>query len=590
MAPLGSRRFALTRGVRTQDGLREMVARLDHDADGHVTEEGASAACPRQPSALGQRAVLLAEFLLWWALDDSKEIQGVSMKMVKRAWAAPAEIVYYMFEDPLWFLDMGLKGAPLLLAGTCIVWFVNVMIIVSTFAFCIESVNTFSADPKINPDGKESAEFWDMAWWLIEVSCVFVFTVDFLVRMVCCYVIGTQDKFWKDKMNWIDVLAVLPFYLSVLPDAISDNIVDMRFMRVIRLTRILKSMGPKFAATGGLVADIVVRAAPALVLPLYLMSLFCVFLAGLCYYAEITQYPVCNLDEPIVIDHGSWNETVDVISPWIPQMGLPGTEGCDESTVAVSVDSQNGYILEVNNNGPEPQTVGETMGPDQYIVRNGLRDVPCTADGCGPRLGWGCPCPGTLGYITRDGEQSSEIFPQLTTATWWCVVTFTTVGYGDINPLTMWGQIFAFFVMAVGLFFLAMPLAVVGGAFQVSYNNVERKLKEAKELKGKTDEEIAGEAAEKKRIAAKGDCINTRIDQFGPVVAHATVKAHLMRVRGLSKTLYDVTPDGHDEIKEKMRSVQAKLRAAEFNASKMEIQHDELEDAQLAGTEAFGTE
>ena len=58
-----------------------------------------------------------------------------------------------------------------------------------------------------------------------------------------------------------------------------------------------------------------------------------------------------------------------------------------------------------------------------------------------------------------------------------------------------------------------------------------------------------------------------------------------MRVRGLSKTLYDVTPDGHDDIKEKMRSVQAKLRAAEFNAAKMEIQHDELEDAQLAATE-----
>lgn len=544
----------------------------------------------------------MAEFLLWWALDDSKEIQGVSMKMVKRAWAAPAEIVYYMFEDPLWFLDMGLKGAPLLLAGTCIVWFVNVMIIVSTFAFCIESVETFSADPAINPDGKESAEFWELAWWLIEVSCVFVFTVDFLVRMVCCYVIGTQDTFWKDKMNWIDVLAVLPFYLNALPAAISDNIVDMRFVRVIRLTRILKSMGPKFAATGGLVADIVVRATPALVLPLYLMSLFCVFLAGLCYYAEITQYTVCHLDEPLVVDNETVldglvldpedNGLVIAISPWIPQMGLPGTEGCDENTVAVSVDSQNGYVLEVaESNNPNwdgvsdvhtytPQTVGETMGPAQYIVRNGLRDVPG-----GPRLGWGCPCPGTLGYITRDGEQSSEIFPQLTTATWWCVVTFTTVGYGDINPLTMWGQIFAFFVMAVGLFFLAMPLAVVGGAFQVSYNNVERKLKEAKELKGKTDDEIAEEEREKKRISAKGDCINTRIDQFGPVVAHATVKAHLMRVRGLSKTLYDVTPNEHDEIKEKMRSVQAKLRAAEFNATKMEIQHDELEDAQLAGTE-----
>ena len=62
------------------------------------------------------------------------------MRMVKGAWSAPAEILYYLFEDPMWFKQMGLKGAPLLLAGEIIVWSVNFLIGVSTIAFCVESM------------------------------------------------------------------------------------------------------------------------------------------------------------------------------------------------------------------------------------------------------------------------------------------------------------------------------------------------------------------------------------------------------------------------------------------------------------------
>ena len=52
-------------------------------------------------------------------------------------------------------------------------------------------------------------------------------------------------------------------------------------------------------------------------------------------------------------------------------------------------------------------------------------------------------------FILPGSEESkfSSVFNSL----WWTVVTFTTVGYGDMSPETVPGQIFTFIVMAAGL-------------------------------------------------------------------------------------------------------------------------------------------
>ena len=52
-------------------------------------------------------------------------------------------------------------------------------------------------------------------------------------------------------------------------------------------------------------------------------------------------------------------------------------------------------------------------------------------------------------FILTGSEDSkfSSVFNSL----WWTVVTFTTVGYGDMSPKTVPGQIFTFLVMAAGL-------------------------------------------------------------------------------------------------------------------------------------------
>ncbi len=48
---------------------------------------------------------------------------------------------------------------------------------------------------------------------------------------------------------------------------------------------------------------------------------------------------------------------------------------------------------------------------------------------------------------------------------WWAIVTLTTVGYGDVVPITLAGRIIASFTMVTGMLMLALPIGIVATAF-----------------------------------------------------------------------------------------------------------------------------
>lgn len=54
----------------------------------------------------------------------------------------------------------------------------------------------------------------------------------------------------------------------------------------------------------------------------------------------------------------------------------------------------------------------------------------------------------------------SSVFHSL----WWAVATLTTVGYGDIYPITTGGKIFTFFILIVGLGIVSIPAGLVASA------------------------------------------------------------------------------------------------------------------------------
>ncbi|HIO62057.1 MAG TPA: hypothetical protein EYN39_09695, partial [Deltaproteobacteria bacterium] len=67
-------------------------------------------------------------------------------------------------------------------------------------------------------------------------------------------------------------------------------------------------------------------------------------------------------------------------------------------------------------------------------------------------------------YILSGNEESA--FDSLFNSLWWAVVTFTTVGYGDMSPQTVQGRFFTFFVMAAGLINFSIVVSLVTDKFQ----------------------------------------------------------------------------------------------------------------------------
>ncbi len=65
---------------------------------------------------------------------------------------------------------------------------------------------------------------------------------------------------------------------------------------------------------------------------------------------------------------------------------------------------------------------------------------------------------GTLMYLI-EGEQSG--FTSIPQSIYWAIVTLTTVGYGDISPITPLGQFLASMVMIMGYAIIAVPTGIV---------------------------------------------------------------------------------------------------------------------------------
>ncbi|MBL4704511.1 MAG: ion transporter [Flavobacteriales bacterium] len=58
-------------------------------------------------------------------------------------------------------------------------------------------------------------------------------------------------------------------------------------------------------------------------------------------------------------------------------------------------------------------------------------------------------------------EKYSSIFESM----WWAICTLTTVGYGDVYPITNGGRIFTFVVLIIGLGLISVPAGLVASAF-----------------------------------------------------------------------------------------------------------------------------
>jgi voltage-gated potassium channel len=70
----------------------------------------------------------------------------------------------------------------------------------------------------------------------------------------------------------------------------------------------------------------------------------------------------------------------------------------------------------------------------------------------------------SVGIYYFEHQAQPEAFASVFHSFWWAVITLTTVGYGDVYPITVGGKIFTFAILMVGLGFVAIPTGLFASA------------------------------------------------------------------------------------------------------------------------------
>lgn len=83
-----------------------------------------------------------------------------------------------------------------------------------------------------------------------------------------------------------------------------------------------------------------------------------------------------------------------------------------------------------------------------------------------------CIIFGTLMYLI-EGEESG--FTSIPVSVYWCIVTLTTVGFGDIAPVTPLGQFIAALIMILGYGIIAVPTGIVSAEYTAQGKKIEPK-------------------------------------------------------------------------------------------------------------------
>ena len=83
---------------------------------------------------------------------------------------------------------------------------------------------------------------------------------------------------------------------------------------------------------------------------------------------------------------------------------------------------------------------------------------------------------GFIMYSLENPVQPDK-FPNFFASLWWAVATLTTVGYGDVYPITTLGKFISSIIAIMGIGLIALPTGIISAGFieKINQNKVEKK-------------------------------------------------------------------------------------------------------------------
>lgn len=81
-----------------------------------------------------------------------------------------------------------------------------------------------------------------------------------------------------------------------------------------------------------------------------------------------------------------------------------------------------------------------------------------------------------------ENEAQPDKFPDIISTFWWAIATLTTVGYGDVFPITPLGKFFGGIIALLGIGMVALPTGIISAAFIEGLENEKKKKKKKRNI------------------------------------------------------------------------------------------------------------
>lgn len=85
-------------------------------------------------------------------------------------------------------------------------------------------------------------------------------------------------------------------------------------------------------------------------------------------------------------------------------------------------------------------------------------------------------CSSCLMYAMENSAQPDK-FTSILSTMWWSIATISTVGYGDVYPITGLGKVLASIIALLGIGLFALPTAILGSGFIEEFNRRKESVK-----------------------------------------------------------------------------------------------------------------
>lgn len=307
---------------------------------------------------------------------------------------------------------------------------VMTMIVVSTLAYILETV------PPL--------EHEDLLWTTIETTVSIAFTVEYTLRIISCK--SPWAYFW-DFMNMVDFLAFIPFWIEYISN--KEGSAQLRVIRVIRLARIIRLMkSPTFSTYLTIFKNTFNSAISSLGLLVTISMLEIIVCGSLAYVAERGSATTIGVCEDWITNTAEYVCTGGVHYNFDRQYS-------NEDCLLECVDSATEGCCEFNQRYlscvlyRDDSDVELVQGDVLSLITPALYSSNCVTEEV---------------VVRYDGVISP--FFSIPNAMWWCVVTMTTVGYGDMYPIYTWGRCIGVMTMFSGLLVIALPVIIIGKDFE----------------------------------------------------------------------------------------------------------------------------